>query len=383
MIKFVIQYFSPHGRQEEGKFRRDASRIELSMRAASKIDLTPLQDCDKLERLELSHNFIETLDLKPLMDKESLQVLRLQDNRLTELDLWPLHNCQNIAEIELTENRLRTIDVTPIFTCSLLRTDSSAVLTADSVLKHVLTPEKIMAQFQSVRTDKTAWTATPVVIWNDYEPLVARLGWPLVVQRMKSVLSKIPEVDWFDAQKGLLESLNMHELSGLDSDPMEILADVSTDEDYESSRERIYDRVVELLANQVEGGGPTLFLDVLKMQDTRASRLIPSIVKQRKTELEGLEVQTLRGISFLQSLWMTSYGFDMLSALDCGLTANSIDMKQIAAAFEETDFELRIKRVESITHPSWDNSSRSFRRFIFRLARSHTGRKLDLPFPTD
>ncbi|MHA2211207.1 MAG: hypothetical protein ACXABV_18780, partial [Candidatus Thorarchaeota archaeon] len=132
-----------------------------------------------------------------------------------------MHNCRNLAEIELTENRLRTIDVTPVFTCSLLRTDSSVVLTADSILKHVLTPEKIMAQFQSVRTDRTAWTATPVVIWNDYDTLVEKLGWPLVIQRMKSVLSKIHEVEWFDAQKSLLESLNMHELSGLDVNPME------------------------------------------------------------------------------------------------------------------------------------------------------------------
>ncbi|MHA2211208.1 MAG: hypothetical protein ACXABV_18785 [Candidatus Thorarchaeota archaeon] len=61
MSKFVIRYFSPHGRQEEGKFKRDASNIELSMRAANKIDLTPLRDCDNLERLDLSHNFVETL----------------------------------------------------------------------------------------------------------------------------------------------------------------------------------------------------------------------------------------------------------------------------------------------------------------------------------
>ena len=375
MSEFVIRYVSPHGRQEEGKFRRDSTRIELSMRAASKIDLTPLRDCDNLERLDLSHNFIETLDMMPLRDKETLQVLRLQDNRLTGLDLWPLHNCQNLNEIELTENRLRTIDVTPIFTCSILRTDSSVVLTADSILKHVLTPEKIMAHFQSVRPDRTAWTATPVVIWNDYDTLVEKLGWPPVFRRMKSVLSKIDEVEWFEAQKSLLESLNMHELSGLDADPLEILVDVSAKEDFESSKERIYDRAVELLADQVEGGGPTLFLDVLKMQGTRASRLIPSIVKQRKAELEDLEVQILRGTAFLHSIWMTSYGFTVLSALDCGLTANSENLKQIKAVFDEAGFDLAMKRVTSITHPNWEHTSRSFRRFIFRLARSHTGRK--------
>ncbi|MHA2119159.1 MAG: hypothetical protein ACW98J_09585, partial [Candidatus Thorarchaeota archaeon] len=224
-------------------------------------------------------------------------------------------------------------------------------------------------------TDRTAWTATPVVIWYDYDTLVKKLGWPLVFRRMESVLSKIPKADWFDVQKGLLESLNMHELSGLDTDPKEILADVSAAEDFESSRERIYDRVVELLAAQVEQGGPTLFLDVLKMRDTRASRLIPSIVEQRKTELEDFEVQTFQGAAFLHSMWMTSYGFDVLSALDCGLTANFEEMKQVKAAFDEAGFDLATKRVPSITHPNWDNSSRSFRRFIFRLARSHTGRK--------
>ncbi|MFX1261342.1 MAG: hypothetical protein ACFFAZ_04580 [Promethearchaeota archaeon] len=375
MSEFVIRYFSPHGRQEERKFKNDASRIELSMRAASEIDLTPLQDCHKLERLDLSHNFLETLDLVPLMDNESLNVLRLEDNRLSALDLWPLHNCPNLAEIELTENRLRTLDVTPVFTCNLLRSDSSVVLTADSILKHILTPQRIMAQFKSVRTDRTAWTATPVVIWNDYDKLVETKGWPLVFQRMKSVLTKISKVDWFDAQKGLLESLGMLELSGLDADPMKILVDVSEDEDYESSKERIYDRVVDLLADQIERGGPTLFLDVSKMKDTRASRLIPSIVRQRESELENLEVQTLRGIAFLHPIWMTSYGFDVLSALDCGLTANSIGMNQIKSAFADAGFELDIRRVDSVVHRNWGDTSRSFRRFIFRLARSHTGRK--------
>ncbi|MFX1272797.1 MAG: hypothetical protein ACFFAX_14010, partial [Promethearchaeota archaeon] len=334
-----------------------------------------LQDCDKLERLDLSHNFLEEIDLVPLMDKQSLQVVRLQDNRLSALDLWPLHSCPNLTEIEVTENRLRTLDVTPVFTCKLLRADSSVVLTADSILKHILTPEMIMVQFHSVRIDRTAWTATPVVIWNDYDKLVKTIGWPLVFQRMKSVLSKISEVNWFDAQKGLLESLGMSELSGLDVNPMKILVDVSEEEDYESSKERIYDRVVELLADQIERGGPTLFLDVQKMKDTRASRLIPSIAKQRVAELEELEVQTLRGIAFLHSIWMTSYGFDVLSALDCGLTANSVDMKQIKMAFAEAGFELSIRRVNSIVHRNWGDTSRSFRRFVFRLARSHTGRK--------
>jgi hypothetical protein len=74
-------------------------------------------------------------------------------------------------------------------------------------------------------------------------------------------------------------------------------------------------------------------------------------------------------------MWMTAYGFDVLSALDCGLTVNSLKMKQVRAAFEEAGFELETKRVESIAHPNWDNASRSFRRFVFRLARSHTGRK--------
>jgi len=374
MGEFVIRYASPHGRQEEGKFRSDASRIELSMRAAISIDLTPLQKCDKLERLELSHNFLESIDLKPLGDKETLQVIRLQDNRLLDLDLWPLHKCLNLAEIELTDNRLKTLDVTPVFTCRLMRTDSSVVLTADSVLRYILTSAKIMAQFQSVRTDKTAWTATPVVIWNDYDHIAKKLGWPLVLERIKSVLSKVPKIDWFDAQKGLLESLNMAELSGLDTDPKEILANVTAEDSYESSRERIYDRVVELLADQVERGGPTLFLDVPTMQDTRASRLIPSVVRQRKSEIENLEVQSLRGTTFLHSLWMTSYGFDVLSALDCGLTVNSEGIKRVREAFEEAGFNLAIERVNSVVHPNWNRTSRSFKRFIFRLARSHTGR---------
>ncbi len=370
MSEFVIRYVSPHGRQEEGKFRDDAQKIEMTMRAVIDIDLSPLSQCSNIEVLELSHNFIETLELEPLAGSNSIKSIRLRDNRLNQLDLWPLHNSPNLDEIDLTGNRLRTLDITPVFRCGQVRTDSTVVLTADRPLQHVLTPDRIMNQFQSVRTDRADWTVTPVVIWNEYDDLLESLGWPVVIERMKHVLSKTPEAHWFDVQKGFLEALDMRELSGLDTFPQRILEGVSLDEDYSESRERIYDRVVDLLSEQIARGGSTLFLDVLKMKNTRASRLIPLILNERQNELENLEVPILRGTAFLHSLWMTSYGYDVVSALGIGLTTDYSGLKQIISSLDEAGYSLSYRRVKSVSHQSWNRTSHSLRRFIFRLARS-------------
>jgi len=370
MREITIKYTSPHGRQEERSFKYDTSVIDLRMRAALKVDLSGLAECNKIETLDVSHNLIESIDLSPLQETETLRKLQLQDNRLTRLDLWPLAKCRGLDIVDACSNRLGTLDITPVFTCEELRTDSTVVLSADSILKYVASTEDLKKRFHSVRTDHSTWTATPIIIWVDYPELIRRLGWRAVSDRIRSVLDRTPLQNWFHLQRGLLEGLGMDELAGFDGNPR-MLLDAATDEDdSEAALDSIYDRAVELLSEQVKKGGPTLFLNIGSMRNTRASKLIPEIIKQRQIEIETLTIPVLRGRAFLQSLWLTSYGFHLLKALRIGLSTDSRGLEKVKTAVAEMGHELNIERVDSVKHGQWKNTSQSHRAFVFSHARA-------------
>ncbi|MHA2602027.1 MAG: hypothetical protein AM324_007860, partial [Candidatus Thorarchaeota archaeon SMTZ1-83] len=223
MKEITIKYTSPHGRQEERSFNSDASVIDLRMRAAMTIDLSELAECDRIETLDVSHNLVESIDMGPLQESQTLKRLLLQDNRLTNLDLWPLVNCSDLRIVDACSNRLRTLDITPVFTCEEMRTDSTVVLTADSILKYVTSPEDLKKRYHSVRTDRSTWTATPIIIWIDYPELIRRFGWKVVINRIRTVLERTPITKWFHAQRGLLEGLGVDELAGFDGRPSMLL----------------------------------------------------------------------------------------------------------------------------------------------------------------
>ena len=63
MEEITIRYWSPHGRQEETKYRCDDKKIDLAVRAAKRVDLTNLRRCTQLIELNLANNMLEELDL--------------------------------------------------------------------------------------------------------------------------------------------------------------------------------------------------------------------------------------------------------------------------------------------------------------------------------
>jgi hypothetical protein len=333
------------------------------------VDLSELSECSKIETLDISHNLLESIELNPLEESRTLRKLQLQDNRLTKLNLWPLAKCRDLELIDACSNRLGTLDITPVFTCREMRTDSTVVLTADPILKYVVDSEGLKKRFHSVRTDHSTWTATPVIIWADYQELIRRLGWKVVSSRIQSVLDMTPMPNWFHLQHGLLEGLGMDELAGFDGDPRMLLEATQNEVDSEAALDSIYDRAVELLSEQVKRGGPTLFLNIGAMRNTRASKLIPAIIRQRKKEIEAVTIPVLRGRAFLQSLWLTSYGFHLLEALRIGFSTDSRGLEKVKAAVEEMGHELNFERVDSVRHDQWKNTSRSHRTFVFRQAR--------------
>lgn len=372
MEEITIKYWSPHGRQEETKFQCGHTEIDLVMRAAQRVDLSDLTRCSDLVKLDLSHNMLEELDLRPISGCSSIQEINLQSNHLTRLDLWPLRNCRVLESIDVSENRLHGLDLTPIFLDTQVQMDSSVVVTADCILRYIFTREELVKQFQLFRPDGANWSVPPVVIWNMYSEMAKRYDWAHLRERINTSLQKMIPMQWYGAQRGLLQGLGISELTGFDGDPSLLLEKAIIETSFDEARQVIFDTTVRLLETQVNEDGPTLFLDIEKLRNTSASKLIPLIVEKRKQELENAMILVKGSKVFLKPLWMTHYGFNILSASGMGLMTDLDGLETLRKYFDELDMELSIQKVTTTKNVNVyeGTASQGMQKHVFDLVRA-------------
>jgi len=370
MEEITIKYWSPHGRQEETKFQCGHTKIDLVMRAAKRVDLSNLSRCSELKKIDLSHNMLEELDLSPISSCSLLEEINIQSNHLTKLNLWPLKNNTRLALIDITENRLRGLDLSPIFLDTKVRMDSSVVVTADIILRYVFTKDELIKHFQLIRPDGADWAVPPVVIWNTYDELKKRYDWAHLRERIDTVLQSMIPMQWYGAQRGLLQGLSISEIAGYDGNPGLLLDTAVLKMSYDEARQAIFDTTIKLIEDQILSGGPTLFLDIEKMKETSASKLIPLIVDKRKDEVEKTTLLIKGSRVFLKPLWLTHYGFKILSANEMGLTTNLEGLESLRGSFDELDIELVTERVSVAKDVYEGAASKGMQNHVFDLVRN-------------
>jgi len=340
------------------------------MRAAKRVDLSDIGNCSMIELLNLSNNMIEEIDITPLSSCNSLTTLLLENNNLTNIDLWPLARTESFKHLNLKNNRLHALDLTPIFLRANVDLDSSVVISADYILRYALSSKQLEKRFLLVRPDRAPWTATPVIIWNRYETLARKCDWSEIHERITLIIDQVEKRDWFAIQRGLLMGLSLDGLAGYDGNPRDLLASTSSDMDYKTARQMIFDITIELLDSQVEAGGSTLFLDTESMKTTKASKLIPKIIEARRLEMERVIVQTKGSIALMNSLWLSHYGFKILRALEVGAQHYGEGLDRVRASLDELGFDLNIEKVSSITESQIVDpiiASESLKRYVSHL----------------
>jgi hypothetical protein len=341
------------------------------MRAAKKIDLSNISKCRNLEILDLSHNMLDELDLTPLMGCSTLVELRIQSNHLKTLNLWPLVNCIELKEIDITENRLHGFDLSPIFLKTYVRIDSSVVISADSLLQYIFTADELGKHFQLVRTDAAPWTAPPVIMWSAYTDLAKRIEWPDIKNRIDLLLDRVNEDQWYSIQRGLLIGLGIEELAGFDGDPKQLLEDTDHKISFKEARQIIFDNTVKSLEKQLDNNGPTLFLDIEKMRKTGASKLIPKIVERRKREVESTIIPVKGSKVFLESLWMTHYGYHILRAANFNLETDLAGFNTIKENFEKLGMTIKTQNAPNPNISSSYKMSRGMHRHMLNFIRGY------------
>ncbi|MBD3189770.1 MAG: leucine-rich repeat protein [Candidatus Heimdallarchaeota archaeon] len=147
MNKLVITGKKENGEAFRREIAKDIQALDLSERQLSSIDLSPLQNCPKLQWLFLSMNQLTSVDLSPLKNCHNLQHFFLNINQLTSVDLSPLKKCQQLQELVLFGNQLSSVDLSPLENCQQLQ----ILFLSDNQLSTIdLSPLKNCQQLQKL-----------------------------------------------------------------------------------------------------------------------------------------------------------------------------------------------------------------------------------------
>ena len=206
-------------------------------------------------------------------------------------------------------------------------------------------------------------------VWHLYFDLLSKEGWPRIRDRMVSTLKENTGSDLFNARVGILDSLSMVELSGFDGDLAPLILSAPDSSNKNEIGDYIYDQLVALIKTQIEKAGPTLFLDVERLSQTAGASLIPSILDNRQREMREVKVRVTTDAIDLRQLWLTSYGYDILSGLDFGLETDAIGLKKLDSVLDSAGFKLNTETSDSVIgDEELTNVSDTLRSFVFSHA---------------
>jgi len=283
-------------------------KLSLGSNQLQTIDLAPLSSCTSLQSLSLGGNIFQTINLAPLASCSSLQSLSLGFNQLQSIDLSPLATCSSLQELWLIKNQLESIDATSLFSDPSIKHDSQC--TVHSWLK---------------RKDAS------------YTRPSSTYPWPFLSQVVKQY-KKDRRV-----QQDVLSALGLENYGFIDHDLRKLLRSLRPDTPIAEACELVKQGLVKKIVAAADKGGITtgLKLEELLTQQSEIAKRAQSIIELRDAEIQQIRVGVRNDEVDLQELWLTAYGYEILSALDMRLTTDLEGLEQIKSAYAKLGFELK------------------------------------------
>ncbi len=333
-----LRFYTKWGRQETLKIGLRAENINLSSRGITSIDLTPLQYCSKIRYINLSDNDLTQIDLNPLCSIQNFFKLNLANNPLELLNVTPLLFCNNLTHLLGCENLTYLIDPHGQFALG-----NYAILQSTSRLK----------------------------LYKSYDDLVRVQNWRSVLSHTTEFFRLLPQRHWFAAQMGFLTGLGFPDIAAYDGNPLNLLTHIPPKMSYKCAKVAIQEETISLLKNQIESGGSTHFLDVEKITISPAAILIPSIIENRRKEMENLRIERINGKVDGRIFYFTHYGRQILAQLGYRpIATQSISLDDVLQAIEQTGFSPDIVDLEcEPTRHSWERFSEGLTDFLEHYAR--------------
>jgi len=326
-------------------------RIDIGDNRIENIDLGPLSECKDLRYLDISENRLNSVDLSPLSSCERLQRLDISHNFIEQLDLAPLMKCPNLSDLYLQFNNIKSIDVTPLLMCpKLKRVDTRGagqrLVGVEDVDKKLKRPTlfidplfKLAIQHNYPEWFDLTKTKTKISVVS-YKQLVFEKGWRYVKEIVARTVNMVEGNLKQAVPSNFLEAICMKELVGYDGTILDIIDIIPNDSTFSEGTEALYNHLIPAIKTQLESNGSTRFFDVDSMADTRASVLIPLLLRKRKEEIENVVIPIEGKRIKLAQLWATGYGHQILTALRISRTTTSGGFKKIQEAFSKLGIHL-------------------------------------------
>jgi len=348
------------------------------------IDLTPLRSCTNLEYLELYDNQFQTIDLSSLAFCTSLYLLTLGGNQLQFIDLAPLSACSSLQALGLDRNKIQFIDLAPLSYCTSLE---DLGLSENQLLSINLVPLADRSDLKgmnlalyenplrSIDISPLSGNTTihlddhklddaekPIKLWSWFKLL---LGNPQIFfakkylkyywratgyTRPKSIypwyfLHQVAEKYGTDRriQQDILCAMGLDNYGFIDSDLRNLFLSLPRDTPIEIAREQVTNVLVDEIAAAVDRGGATtgLSLEKLLKRHVKIAQRAQRIIELRKAEMQNVQLEGDERGADLSELWLTAYGYEVLSTLPIGLTTALEGLEVVKTSLHDLGFELK------------------------------------------
>jgi hypothetical protein len=143
-------------------------------------------------------------------------------------------------------------------------------------------------------------------------------------------------------QQDVLLAMGLGDFGFIDADLGETFMSFSSD----SSLDEIREEVAPIFIQRLVDGAPTIGLDfeALVTNHGKAALEAQEIIHARQTEIEQVRVGVQSWRVDLRELYLTAYGYDVLSALEMPLVTGSEGLELIRHAFAELGFEVKTSK---------------------------------------
>jgi hypothetical protein len=369
--------------------------LRLRSNRLQSIELSPLASCTNLLRLSLGLNQLQIMNLTPLSACTRLQILDLNDNQLRAIELSPLASCTNLQELDLDRNQFRAIDLSPLAACRRLErlglcanqlqsVDLNPLAACTSLQSLALSSNP----FQSIDLSPLASCASMRIFWLHDNPLQSvdlsviatfanllfleldnnppsdgedtKYSWlkipsswshiPIAYRRPTglnswSFLHWVAEHFGTDhrVQQDILCAMGLKDYGFIDDYLSDLFLSIPAGTPIDKAREQVRERLLEKIMQAANQKRETTGLNTEEIlnQHLEAAATIHEIAKLRQKEIQQVVVGVSNNEADLRELWLTSYGYEVLTALSMHLTTDLKGLERIRSTFSEMGLELK------------------------------------------
>ncbi|TFG34615.1 hypothetical protein EU527_02605 [Candidatus Thorarchaeota archaeon] len=143
-------------------------------------------------------------------------------------------------------------------------------------------------------------------------------------------------------QQDLLCALGLQEYGFIDCDLSELFGSLQEDTPIEIARKQVREALVYEIAKAVDKNKATtgLKLEGLLTKHGEIAKGAQQIINLREVEMKQVQIGVQGNEVDLRELWLTAYGYEILTALGMGLTTNLEGLGRIRTALGELRFDL-------------------------------------------